>query len=89
MEVLIFFWNVLLKSFLGCVQQFVDSNLFYKFTSFKYLAFSFFFLNLFLEVNFVDGNFPHGKGNLISSSWLVICKLHKVMEKCFCAMFGI
>ncbi len=32
-------------------------------------------------MNFVDGNFPHGKGSLISPSWLVICKLHKVMEK--------
>jgi hypothetical protein len=93
MEVLTFFWNVHLKSFLGCVQQFVNSmcqSSIYSinFTTFKYLAFGYYLLNLFVEVNFVDGNFPHGKGTLISPSWLVICKLHKVKEKCFSAMFG-
>jgi hypothetical protein len=32
-----------------------EFNLFYKFTFSKYLAFNFCFLNLFVEVNFVDG----------------------------------
>ncbi len=39
-------------------------------------------------MNFVDGNFPHGKGSLISPSWLVICKLHKLWKNVFVPCLG-